>query len=251
MGDAAPFLLFVLGGLAIAGLGIYRYWQNQKRVEELGLFCLSKGWQFSPIDDSLSARWMGEPFFEGKDRHARAVVRGSLQRPGGSGEFVAFDYTYVTETSGTNGSKHRTTHHFAICAVTLPTWLPALRVTPETVLTRIGNSVAGDDIEMESEDFNRRFRVQSPDRKFACDVLNPRTMHMMLARPALHFRVDGRDLLCWEPGGTTPATLLPRLATLTDFVAGIPEFVWHDYGVSTGAPGANGGIEPSSGGVVQ
>jgi hypothetical protein len=247
MGDAAPYLLYVLGAIAIGAFGIYRYWRNQRRVEELGLFCLSKGWQFSPIDDSLTVRWTGDPFFEGKERHARAVVRGTLQRPAGSWDFVAFDYTYVTETHSSNGIKHRTTHRFAICAVTMPTWLPGLRVTPENVLTRLGNSVAGDDIELESEDFNRRFRVQCPDAKFACDVLHPRTMQMLLARPAMHFRVDGRDLLCWEDGGTTPATLIPRLATLADFVAGIPDFVWHDYGVSTGV---NGGIESSSGGVA-
>ena len=212
------------------GFGIYRWWRNQQRVEALGRFCLSKGWQFSAIDDSLTVRWSGEPFFEGRDRHARAVVRGMQHRPAGSWPFVAFDYTYVTESSDGRGHRKKTTHRFAICALTLPTWLPALTVTPENVLTRLGNTVSGDDIELESEDFNRKYRVQSPDRKFATDALPPRTMEMLLVRAAMHFHIDGQDVLCWESGGTTPLTLLARLATLADFVAGIPDFVWHDYG---------------------
>ncbi|MDX6286236.1 MAG: hypothetical protein QOG53_1721 [Frankiales bacterium] len=230
MTELGPFVLFGLGACLVGALGIYTWWRNQKRVEALGRFCLSKGWQFTSRDDSLCVRWMGEPFFQGRNRQARAVVRGVENRPSGSWPFVAFDYTYVTESSDGNGHKQSTTHRFAVCAVTLPTWLPALTLTPENVLSRIGNIVGGEDIELESEDFNRKYRVQSPDSKFASDVLPPRTMEMLLARPTLHFRIDGQDVLCWESGGTTPMSLLPRLATLTDFVAGIPDFVWHDYG---------------------
>jgi hypothetical protein len=236
MGDVAPFLLYVLGAIVLGGFGIYRWWSNQKRVEALGRFCLAKGWQFSDSDYSLTARWTGEPFFHGSERKATAVVRGTVQRPAGAWPFVAFDYTYVTESSNGKGGRTKTTHRYAVCAVTLPTWLPALTLAPENVLTRLGNVVAGDDVELESEDFNRQYRVHAPDRKFASDVLPPRTMHMLLARPTLHFRIDGRDVLCWETGGTTPTTLLPRLATLADFVAGIPDFVWHDYGSADSAP---------------
>jgi hypothetical protein len=236
MGDVAPFLLYVLGACALGAFAIYGWWANKKRVEGLARFCLAKGWTFSESDYSLTARWTGEPFFHGRERQARAVVRGNVQRPVGSWPFVAFDYSYVTESSDGKGGRDKTTHRYAVCAVTLPTWLPALTLTPESVLTRLGNAVTGADVELESEDFNRRYRVLSPDRKFACDVLPPRTMEMLLARPTLHFRIEGRDVLCWESGGTTPATLLPRLATLTDFVAGIPDFVWHDYGSTGNAP---------------
>ena len=247
MPDATMVLLFVLFGLGSLAFGVYRYLRNAKRIEALAQFCLSKGWEFSHQDYSLVARWDGEPFFQGRARKARNVVRGTLTRPQGGWPFVAFDYTYVTDSTDSQGRRHSKTHRFAICAAELPTWLPGLRVTPENVLTRIGNVVAGDDIELESEDFNRRFRVQSPDRKFACDVLPPRTMQMLLHRPPLAFRIQGKDLLCWEPGDTTAVELLPRLATLADFAAGIPDFVWHDYGSADIAPRNS----PAPGGATQ
>jgi hypothetical protein len=225
--DVAQLVLMIGGVLIAGGLGIYGWYRNQKRIEALHAFCLSKGWGFAPSDDSLAFRWTGDPFDEGTDRHARAVVTGNL----GSGSFVAFDYSYVTQTTDGKGNTSRTTHRYAVCALAIPTYLPEVSITPENVMTRMGRAFGVDDIELESDDFNRRYRVTARNAKFASDVLSPRTMEMLLARPALHFRIAGTDVLCWEPGGTTPADLLARTSTLAAFVAGIPSFVWRDHGV--------------------
>ena len=221
--EAAQTLL-ILGALGVAvGIGIYGWYRNQKRIEALHAFCLSKGWDFAPFD-------------EGTDRHATSVVHGTVSDRG----FVAFDYRYVTESTDSKGNTSRTTHHYAVCAVAIPTFLPEVRITPQSVLTRMGHAFLGDDVELESEDFNRRYRVTAINRKLASDVLSPRTMEMLLKRPSLHFRIAGSDVLCWEPGGTTPTDLLVRTSTLAAFISGVPSFVWRDHGV-----------EPSSGGVAQ
>ena len=229
--EAAQVLL-MLGALGVAGgIAAYGWYRNQKRIEALHAFCLSKGWDFAPSDDSLAFRWTDDPFDEGTDRHATSVVRGSVS----DRNFVAFDYRYVTQSTDSKGNTSRTTHRYAVCAVAIPTFLPEVRITPQS-----GHAFLGDDVELESEDFNRRYRVTAIDRKLACDVLSPRTMEMLLKRPTLHFRIAGTDVLCWEQGGTTPADLLVRTSRLAAFIAGIPAFVWRDHGV-----------EPSSGGVAQ
>src|SRR4051794_5363370 len=223
------FVLFALAGVVVAVIAIYQWKRNQQRLAQLQQFCLAKGWQFVPSDDEYAARWECPPFFQGRNRHARDVITGTLGQGSSAKPFVAFDYSYVTDSS--NGkSRSSDTHRFAICALGLPTYLPSVTITPENALTRIGNVVTGDDIELESEEFNRRFQVQSRNAKFACDALPPRTMQALLARSPLHFRIQGCDVLCWEPGVTTPVALLERLSTLTAFVDGIPSFVWHDYG---------------------
>jgi hypothetical protein len=229
----SPGLIVLLLVVLAAALVAYQWWRNQQRIAQLREFCLAKGWQFVPLDDEYAIRWTGPPFFQGRSRHARDVINGSVGQGAANRPFVAFDYTYVTDNNGRAGS--RQTHRFAVCAVRLPAYLPQLSVTPANALTRLGDTVTGEDIELESEDFNRRFRVRSPDPKFASDVLPPRTMQALLARSSLHFRIEGCDVLCWEPGVTTPVVLLERLSVLSAFVAGIPSFVWHDYGPDLGA----------------
>jgi hypothetical protein len=226
-------LLLALAGAVAIAIAIYQWKRNQQRIAQLQQFCLAKGWQFVTADDEYTARWECPPFFQGRSRQARDVITGTVGQGASAKSFVAFDYSYVTDSN--NGkSRSSETHRFAVCAVRLPTYLPSVCITPENALTRIGNVVTGDDIELESEDFNRRFRVQSRNAKFASDALPPRTMQTLLARSPLHFRIHGCDVLCWEPGVTTPVALLERLSTLTAFVDGIPSFVWHDYGPDKG-----------------
>ena len=113
----------------------------------------------------------------------------------------------------------------------LPAYLPRLQVTPENILTRIGNALGLDDIELESEDFNRKFRVHADDPKFASDVLSPRTMQALLAQPAVSWRFEGSDIVGWEEGKLSPTRALALASTLNLVVDGIPSFVWHDHGV--------------------
>ncbi len=47
----------------------------------------------------------------------------------------------------------------AVCALALPAALPYLEVGPESVFARLGNVIGVHDIEIESEDFNRKFTV--------------------------------------------------------------------------------------------
>jgi hypothetical protein len=194
-------------------------------------FCRSKGWSFVAEDPTLVDRWTGTPFGQGERRRARQVVSGTDRgRP-----MVAFDYSYVTSSTDSKGQRSETTHRFAVVALALPTWLPRLQLTPENLLTRAATAIGLDpDIDLESEDFNRRYRVTARQPKFASDVLAPRTMQALLAKPATAMRVDGNVLLGWETGRLEPVGLLSRLGTLHSLVDGIPGFVWKDHGYDPG-----------------
>jgi hypothetical protein len=218
--------------LAVALAAWYALWLREKRRRlALLAFCASKGWQFRLDDPSLAGRWQRAPFGIGESRRSRDVMTGTDRgRP-----FVAFDYSYVTESSDGNGHRSRTTHRFAVVAVALPGWLPDVQVVPENLLHRMAHVVGlGSDIELESEDFNRRFRVTAHDPKFASDVLAPRTMQALLQGPAVAWRIEGSDVLAWTPGETSSVDVLSRLDLLHRVVDGIPSFVWHDNGIGTG-----------------
>jgi hypothetical protein len=231
------FWLFVLLALVIGGLVAYYQWQReQKRRSLLVEWAAANNWTFLARDDQWCSRWQGTPFNDGDHRRACNVLTGQWKgKP-----FATFDYTFQTHSSNGKGGQTTTTHHYAVSAVQLPTYLPRLQVTPENMLTRLGNAVGLTDIELESEDFNRAFRVHANDPKFASDVLTPRTMQLLLGRPHFSWRIEGADILCWEQGEQEPAEVTARVATMLDVVAGIPSFVWHDNGLDNGTAAVGG-----------
>lgn len=221
---ALPLVLVAVVVVALAYFGYLSWQQEQKRRELLMTWAMNSGFTYAAEDDSWCARWNATPFGDGDHRRARNVITGNYKdRP-----FVTFDYSYETHSSNGKGGQTTTTHRYVVTSLQLPTYLPQLQVTPENLLTRFGNALGLDDIELESEDFNRKFRVHARDRKFACDVLTPRTMQMLLSRPASSWRIDGTDILTWHDGKLSPTVCLAAAAQLQDIVDGIPSFVWHD-----------------------
>lgn len=221
--------LIVLGILVVVGLVVWgavvAYRKEQARIASLGALALSKGWQFSAADPyDLPDRWRGNPFHSGYDRRARNVITGT----DGERQLVAFDYSYKEDSTDSKGNRTTTTYHYAVCAVSLPCGLPDLSITPEGFFSRVGHALGMDDIELESEDFNRRFQVRCADRKLAMDVLSPRTMELLLGVGKVHLRFEGGDVLAWDSGSLQPAGVLNRVGLLRAVVDGVPGFVWKD-----------------------
>ena len=217
-----PVLLVLLVAAAVAW-GVWRAHQ-QRRARYLA-FAAERGWSYTPRDDSWVDRFAGEPFGRGSSRRASHVLRGSY----GGREAVVFDYRYVT-SSGAGQAQTTQTHRFSVCALQLPVPLPRLELTGENVLTRLAGALGIDDVELESEDFNRRYRVRADDRRFAYDVLHPRAMEQLLALPTLNLRLSGADAVLWDRGTWALEDVPDRLAVLARFVDGIPAYVWTDRG---------------------
>jgi hypothetical protein len=230
-------VLVIIVVVAIGGTIFYVQWQReQKRRSLLIEWAAANKWTFAAADNQWCDHWQGTPFGEGDHRRARNVLTGEWK----GRAFVSFDYSYQTHASNGKGGQTTETHSFAVSAVRLPTYLPRLQVTPENLLTRLGNAVGLSDIELESEDFNRAFRVHAADPKFASDVLTPRTMQLLLDRPRFCWRIEGADILCWESGEQHPAAVTAAVATALDVIAGVPTFVWHDNGYDAGSTAVGG-----------
>lgn len=233
MGVAAVLIL----GIAVACTLFYFKWRSeQKRRALLLQWAAANNWNFAASDDTWCERWNGDPFGSGDHRRARNVLTGQWQ----GRQFASFDYSYQTHSSNGKGGQTTETHYFAVSSISLPTFLPRLQVTPENILSRLGNAIGLTDIELESEDFNRAFRVHSDDAKFASDVLTPRTMQMLLTRPRFSWRIEGTDIVCWAEGEQHPGEVTARVATVIDVVKGIPSFVWHDNGYDAGSTAVGG-----------
>ncbi|MDQ1711111.1 MAG: hypothetical protein QOE45_561 [Frankiaceae bacterium] len=220
-------VLFCAFVVLVVFAAVASYKKNQARLAALQGFALSNGWEYRAADPyDLPERWPGEPFHSGFGRRASNVVTGKV----GDRPMIAFDYEYKERSSDGKGRSTTTTYQFAVCALGLPCVLPRLDVGPEGLFSRIGQVLGMQDIELESEDFNRRFRVRCEDPKFATDVLTPRTMELLLRAGKFQFRFAGTDIVSAHRGRLEPADLVNRTAVLAGVVDGVPGFVWNDFG---------------------
>jgi hypothetical protein len=229
--EAAPILLLtaLVALVVVVLVGVFVL--ERKRRERLMQFAVMRGWEYVGKDPGLVHLFTGDPFGEGDDREARNVLTGQESgRP-----FTAFDYSYETRSTDSKGHTTTTTHRFGICAVPLPAPLGTVEVVPENVLTRMAGAVGVlSDIDLESEGFNRRFRVRAGDRKLACDVLTPRTMEYLLSVAPEAWRMEGGHVVSWHPGRLDAAEVVRTCAVLDRVLDGIPSFVWRDAGLASG-----------------
>ena len=112
--------------------------------------------------------------------------------------FRAFDHSYHYEASSSDDEswspvlwlmgKDRTDHYFSAVVIEAGIPLKPLFVRPEGFFDKVTEFVGLDHIDLESTEFSQKFRVRSPDRRWAYDVVHQKTMELMLAHP--HFLID-------------------------------------------------------------
>jgi hypothetical protein len=216
-------VVLVLGGLVLT------WWYQRKRIAALQAWASRIGWTYVGADSSLLGRWRGQPFGIGHSRRVSELVTG----PFGPFPASSFRYRYTT-----GSGKNQTTHSYHVMTMSLPTFLPTLELTPEGIGARIAKVFGAEDLQFESEEFNKLWRVEARDLKFASDVLHPRALER-LCRPdaaGMSLRIEGTDVLCWEIGSPDVDRIAARLGVLRALVDSIPRFVWLDHGYDP--PGA-------------
>ncbi|WP_066586725.1 type III secretion system chaperone family protein [Cellulomonas timonensis] len=215
----------VIGWLVVGGVAL-AWWLDEKRHERLAQWAAARGWAYQRQDQSLVSTWSGEPFGEGHSRRATEVLRGAVDGHG----VVSFTYRWTV-----GSGKEKTTHTRHVVALGLPTALPTLELTPEWLGTRVLRAFGGQDIQFESEDFNRAWRVRARNLKFAHDVVHPRLMARLLLPDAqgTSLRVEGATVLTWMSGRTDPARIDAALTLLRAVSGAVPQHVWEDMGRPT------------------
>lgn len=223
-GELGFVFLFFLGVPLVVGLGI---WWQVKQTKANQAWAASVGWRYVGTDPGLADRWHGTPFGIGHSRRVSQLMVGPFrERPA-----MSFAYRYTT-----GSGKNQSTYTFHVISMALPAFLPNLQLTHEGVGARIAKAFGSQDIEFESDDFNRAWRVQAGVERFAHDVLHPRAMERLLRPDArgMSIRIEGTDVICWTSGGANVGVIGARLEVLTALVDAIPRYVWLDHGYDPG-----------------
>ena len=217
--------------VVVGGYLISRY-ITQKRRDALTAVAYRLGFQYSP-DDPFDTLALPFSLFErGDGRGVENVLWGTA----GNLMVRLYDYWYYEERTDSNGSRHRSYYRFSCATTSIDADVPGITIGRENVLTRLGGALGFDDIEFESEEFNRVFRVKSGQRKFAYDMIDARMMAFLLdASSDCTFEAVGSDLLC-ASDRLRPSELPGLLSVLQEFHAHVPAVVWSLYAARGSSP---------------
>jgi hypothetical protein len=219
---AAGVVLIFAAFLAVAVAAVvFSYLAAKKRREAMLAYAAGRGWRFEAEQPLLVDRFTGPPFGLGSGRRAYNVLYGTHE----GRDLVSFDYEYKTHTS--NGKRTTTqVHRFSVLGLSMGIHMPPLSVDPENFLDRFVGRLTGNDIDLESEEFNRAFTVSCPDRKFASDVLHPQMMEFLLEHRQVGWRFEQDSMLMVAHGQRTPAQIDATIAVMDGITDRVPEFVW-------------------------
>ncbi|WP_028652277.1 DUF3137 domain-containing protein [Nocardioides halotolerans] len=219
---ASGFVLIFAAFLALAVVAVvFSYLAAKKRREAMAAYAAARGWRYEVEQPLLVDRFTGPPFGLGFGRRAYNVLYGTHD----GRDLVSFDYEYKTQTS--NGKQTTTqVHRFSVLGLSMGVYMPPLTVDPESFLDRFVGRITGNDIDLESEEFNRAFTVSCPDRKFAFDVLHPQLMEFLLQHRQVGWRFEQDSMLMVARGQRTPAQIEATIAVMDGITDLVPEFVW-------------------------
>lgn len=212
---------YLFAGLAIAGMvwlgHNYRVLPRRRsfagQASDLG-FRAQHGDPLGLADRSfLLFRWMAS---------VREVENTATGQRNGA-DIVVADYWFSPTSSPQRDDYERYT---CVLMPAPPEWAD-ISVVPERLASRI-RGLAVPDIGTESIEFDRRFEVRSPDRRFASAFLDARMMAWLLEQtPGVGVEVADGWLMVFRPRATTSLDDLDHALELFDgFLARIPRVVF-------------------------
>lgn len=218
------FFLFPVVFIALGTVMRYRNRLFQRsRETAMAALARTRGWSYAEEDITAYYGYQGPPFEQGRDIRATNVMSGVSK----GWKFTAFDYRFTVQQG-----RSEVTHVCSVVAVQTGAWLTRLWVTPETIRSMIVDHFTGHDIDTESDQFNKTFKVSCADRKLAIDVLNPRMMQYLLQLPQLGWSLQSGALVI-ATGGLHDGPQIDYHVTVAEQILSlVPGFVWTEAGVT-------------------
>lgn len=213
--------VFLIVGMAFRG---YLWWRRNRQTSQIREWALARGFRAWSTRGDLALHYAGGPFGSGRQRSCIDVIEGTY----GDVPVRLFTYRYVTGT----GRDKKTVHH-RVASAQLQLWVPSLELSTENILTRAWGAVRGDDLDLESHDFNQAYRVQAADRAVAVALLHPVAMEHLLAHRHRSWWYEQGDVLFADRGEWRAADLDFAVSDVVGMARLVPRHIRRDYGVDT------------------
>ncbi len=227
------FFPLLFAGFVILLWYMTSVWEQQK-IKRLQEFALRNGFEFRVNLGTSGDGWF-EQMFSGVQSNAgfltaydgfqpisrvNATVKYIFNGRAGDLPFQAFHYQYTT-----GSGKNRQTHYFTVASVDMPMWMPNLSVSLEGFFDMVGKFFGGQDIQLESHDFNEKFRIVGSSEKVAHDILHPQMMEWFMHVVPPGFQMHGNKVVLWRNGTLEENFVLDSRAMLAQFWNLVPDYV--------------------------
>jgi len=212
-----PFCILSYIGI-IAFLLIASRLITRRRGETLSVFARRLGFVFDPETHEGYPLW-GEPF-ELFHRSTPSETNNHMSGVWRNIPVEVFDYTYFISGAGITRT---------VVAFKLPQSFPGLVIKPDPLLREFFEFIGGQDIDFESDVFNKCYYVKADDRKFAHDVIHPQMMDFLLHVRGITLQIAGRQAIFFHEKQLKPRQIGRLLCIAIDFYKNIPDFVKKDY----------------------
>lgn len=218
-------ILIFIGFIALIGvIAYFGHLQAKKRREAFQRIAAELGFIFYPQKDSGFAKRYGflDHMDDGHRRYAFNRMSGKID---GQGVHV-FDYHYETYSTDSKGRRSTRHHYFSIFTLDLPARFPELNIEREGFFSKIGQAMGFDDIDFESLEFSKRYKVKSRDKKFAYDFCNAQMIDFLMRQQDLIIEVDGNTLALTFKGKLSIEAIRPNLDRLQKIRSLMPNYLF-------------------------
>jgi len=222
---AFVLLALVLAGGAVIGIAYLQRRARLARMNAVAAIGRTVGFTYSATDTDRIVSMPFVLFSKGQGRAVECILSGTHDGI----PMRLFDYWYYDETTDGRGNRSRQYHRFTCALATIPAACPRLQLGYENFLTRLGDHLGLSDVELEYDDFNRRFRVKCDDQKFAFSLLDARMMEWLLGSASFAaLEIDGPWILV-AAEKLEPSKWLALGSWLQQFHHQIPAVVYSTY----------------------
>jgi len=212
-------ILFILLVLFLIGCGAWiAYRIQQKRREEFFMLATKLGLTYSRDDPFDTVDYPFDLFGRGDKRGAENFIYGVTNGL----DVRLFDYYYVEYSSDTQGHRTSSTYRFSCALTQVDAMCPHIALEHEGLLSGFARHLGFHDIEFESEEFNRAWKVHAEDKKCAYALCDARMMQWLLDEGGVaQYEVYGRVILCYTKR-VSPPEYENLLEVLRRFHAHVP-----------------------------
>ncbi len=212
--------LMIFGVVAImVAIVVIGYICARKRREAMAALAARLGLRFNPHKTRGLARQYRflDRLRRGSNRYAYNILSGNYQ----GHEVTLFDYHYQVQSG-----KHTHHYNFSFFILVLPKSFPELVIDKEGFFSKVAQALGYDDIDFESHEFSRKFRVRSPNKKFAYDVCNGKMIEYLLSNSDLSIEIEGKVMAISFRSRLSPEYIEPNLNQLITVRSLMPEYLF-------------------------
>ena len=224
------FVLFII----LAGAFALAVWYlDVRRRQALQAWAVAHGLSFD--EEHRAGVDANYPDFECLQRGSNRYAYNTVSGPWKDRALVGLDYHYETHSTDSKGNRQTNHHHFSAVVVESRVPLKPLVIRHEGLFDKVAGFFGFDDINFESAEFSRKFYVRSPDRKWAYDVIHPRTMELLLASPTFPIQFAPRAVMAHRDVTFKPIEFEQAADLVGGILARLPEYLQRQQLDATGA----------------